>query len=250
MKKLLVAFISLLLSTLAFAGEVKLAVAANVQNAFSELQGKFAELHPDIVLKPSFGASGAFRTQIKNGADFDIFLSADVGFAQEIYDAKLAKDEPQVYAQGALALFSTKEVDFGKGLEILKDSSIQKISIANPETAPYGKASVEAMQSSKVYDNVKSKFVIAESIGQVTAQVLSAADIGFVAKSTFYTENMKKYQENVNWIDVDASLFNPINQAMVIINSSKNLKDTELFYNFLLSEDGKKIFRDFGYNTL
>lgn len=250
MRKILVIFISLFLSSFLFASEVKLAVAANVQNAFSKLQEKFGELYPDIILKPSFGASGAFRTQIKNGADFDIFLSADVGFAQEIYDAKLAVSEPQVYAQGALALFSTKKVDFSKGLEVLKDDSIKKISIANPKTAPYGKAGVEALKNAKVYDSVKSKLVQAESIGQAVAQTLSAADIGFVAKSTFYTDDMKKYEENVNWISVDSSLFNPINQAMIIIKSSKNLKDTELLYNFLLSEDGKKIFRDFGYNTL
>ena len=250
MRKFLVFIVSLFLASSVFAGEVKLAVAANVQNAFSALEKKFKELHPDVTLKPSFGASGAFRTQIKNGADFDLFLSADVGFAKEIFDAKLGAKEPEVYAQGALALFSTKKVDFSNGLGVLKDDSIKKISIANPDTAPYGKASVEAMQNSKVYDDAKSKFIIAESIGQVTAQVLSAADIGFVAKSTFYTDDMKKYEENVNWISVDPSLFNPINQAMVIIKSSKNLKDTELFYNFLLSEDGKKIFRDFGYNTL
>ncbi|MDR0467948.1 MAG: molybdate ABC transporter substrate-binding protein, partial [Campylobacteraceae bacterium] len=190
-----------------------------------------------------------FRTQIKNGADFDIFLSADVGFAEEIFNANLSTKEPKIYAQGALALFSTKEIDFGKGLELLKNNSIKTISIANPQTAPYGKASVEAMESTKVYDDIKNKLIFAESIGQVTAQVLSAADIGFVAKSTFYTDNMKKYIENVNWISIDISLFNPINQAMVIIKSSKNLKDTELFYNFLLGEDGKKILQDFGYNT-
>lgn len=250
MKKFFFILLSLLLSTSLFAGEIKLAIAANVQNAFPKLAEKFNELHPNITLKPSFGASGAFRTQIKNGLDYDIFLSANVGFAKEIYDANLATKEPEIYAQGALALFSTKNLDFSNGLDILKDNSIKKISVANPQTAPYGKASIETLENTKLYDDVKSKLIFAESIGQVTAQVSSAADIGFVAKSTFYTKDMNKYKEGINWLSVDPSLYNPINQAMVIIKSSKNLNETEVFYNFLLSENGKKIFRDFGYNTL
>ncbi|MFV0482191.1 MAG: molybdate ABC transporter substrate-binding protein [Campylobacteraceae bacterium] len=249
MRKLLVGFLVAIMATLSLAAELNLAVAANVQNAFPELEKAFNKIYPDIKLNPSFGESGNFRTQIKNGAPYDIFLSADMKFAQEIFDASMAVKEPAVYAEGALAMFSAKKLDLSKGLDILKDSSVKKISIANPDTAPYGKASVEAITNAKLYDEVKSKLVQAESIGQVVAQVTTAADIGFPAKSAFYTDKMAQYKEGVNWISVDPKLYNPISQGVVVIKNAKNSDEALKFYNFILSDEGKKIFVAFGYNV-
>ncbi|MDR3345935.1 MAG: molybdate ABC transporter substrate-binding protein [Campylobacteraceae bacterium] len=230
----------------AFAGEVKVAVAANVQNAFGDLAKAFNVDNPDIKLLPTFGPSGAFTTQIKNGAPFDLFLSADMKFPSELFDLGLAVDKPVVYAQGALALFTVQKFDLSKGLEVLKDAKVVKISIANPDTAPYGRASVEALKNAKVYD--EKKLVQAESIGQVVAQTTTAADVGFVAKSTFFTET-NKYKEGVNWVSVDPSLYTPIDQGIVIVKASEKNDEAKKFYDFILGENGKKVFTDYGYRV-
>ncbi|MDR3178372.1 MAG: molybdate ABC transporter substrate-binding protein [Campylobacteraceae bacterium] len=243
--RLLVGLLTLMLCTAwSFAGEIKVAVAANVQSAFGDLIKAFNEDNPSIKVLPTFGPSGAFATQIKNGAPFDLFLSADTKFPTELYDGGFAVDKPVVYAQGAIVLFTTKGLDLSKGLEILKDPKVVKISIANPNTAPYGRASVEALKNAKVYDDVEKKIVQAENIGQVTAQVIAAADIGFPAKSAFASG---EYKEGVHWVNVDPALYTPIAQGVVIVKASEKNADAKKFYDFILGEKSKKIFTSFGY---
>jgi molybdate transport system substrate-binding protein len=236
------------IAVVSYAGEVKVAVAANVQSAFGDLTKAFNEDNPDIKLIPTFGPSGAFTTQIKNGAPFDVFLSADMKFPSELFDLGLAVEKPIIYAQGALALFTVQKLDISKGLELAKDAKVVKISIANPNTAPYGRASVEALKAANVYDAAEKKLVQAESIGQVVAQTTTAADIGFVAKSTFFGE-ANEYKEGVNWVSVDPSLYTPIDQGIVIVKASEKNADAKKFYDFILGEKGRKVFVDFGYRV-
>ncbi|MDR2341832.1 MAG: molybdate ABC transporter substrate-binding protein [Campylobacteraceae bacterium] len=236
----------MLIAVSSIAGEIKVAVAANVQNAFDDLIKVFNKNYPDIKVLPTFGPSGAFATQIKNGAPFDLLLSADTKFPTELYDSGFAVSKPVVYAQGAIVLFSTKGLDLSKGLEILKDSKVIKISIANPNTAPYGRASVEALKNAKVYDAIEKKIVQAENIGQVVAQVVAAADIGFPAKSAFLGRK-NEYKEGIHWVNVNPDLYTPIAQGIIIVKASEKNADAKKFYDFILGEKSKKIFTDFGY---
>jgi molybdate transport system substrate-binding protein len=237
---------AMLIAVFGVAGEVKIAVAANVQSAFSDLEKAFNEENPNTKLLATFGPSGAFTTQIKNGAPFDVFLSADMKFPNELFDLGLAAERPVVYAQGALALFNVKGLDLSKGLEILKSDKVVKISIANPNTAPYGRASVEAMKNAKVYDDVEKKLIQAENIGQVVAQAATAADIGFAAKSTFFG-GKTDYKKEFNWVDVDPKLYTPIEQGVIIVKTSEKNAEAKKFYDFILGEKGRKIFTDYGY---
>ncbi|RXJ63821.1 molybdate ABC transporter substrate-binding protein [Halarcobacter ebronensis] len=159
----------------------------------------------------------------------------------------LSLTKPLIYAQGSLAILSSKKQDFSKGINIVSEENIEKIAIANPKTAPYGKATVEALKNAKLYNSIEKKFVYGESISQTVAYSVTAAELGFIAKSSLYSDKMAKYKERVNWTDVDPKLYTPINQGIIILKNADGNKEVKAFYDFILSEKAKKIFKEFGY---
>jgi len=243
--KLLIA--ALLFSTYSMAGTIKIAVAANVSYAMDDLKKEFSKLYPDTKVKVTLGSSGKLTAQIKNGAPYQLFMSANMKYPNALYKDKAAVTKPIIYAQGAIAFLSNKSQDFSKGITLLKDKKISKIAIANPKTAPYGKAAVEAMRNAGVYSDVKEKLVYAESISQTVSYAVTATDIGIIAKSSLYSAKMAEFKKGINWDEVDPELYTPINQGVVILKEGKNHTETEAFYNFILSKKAKKIFEDFGY---
>jgi len=240
-------FILMIVCSNIFAGKINVAAASNINSVMEELIKEFNKTNPNIQVSVTLGSSGKLSTQIKNGAPYNIFMSANMEFPQALYDENIAFTKPIIYAQGALAMISTKELNFKEGLHLLKNDSISKIAIANPKTAPYGVSTIEALQNAKIYDEIKNKFIYAESISQVVSYTMIASDIGIIAKSSLYDENMKKYKENINWISIDSSLYTPINQGIVMINNSKENVEVKAFYDFILSDYAKEIFKKFGY---
>lgn len=229
------------------AGEITIAVAANVSYAIDELKVEFAKSNPDTKVRVTLGGSGKLTAQIRNGAPYGLFMSADMQYPQALYDDKVAITKPRVYAQGALAYLSAKKLDFSKGMKLLLDDKIKKIAVANPKTAPYGKAAEEAMIKAKIYDDVKSKFVYGESISQTVSYAVIAADIGIIAKSSLYSSTMVHYKENVNWASVDPALYTPIKQGIVLLKYGKKNKEYKAFYDFMLSDTAKAILKKYGY---
>lgn len=245
MKKILTLLLFLLSSLVA--SEINIAVAANVSYAIDELKAEFAKSYPDTKVQVTLGSSGKLTAQIKNGAPYGLFMSANMKYPQALFKDGIATTEPLVYAEGALAYLSVKKLDFTQGIKLLESTNIQKIAIANPKTAPYGKATVEALQNAGVYEKIKSKLVYAESISQTVAYSITAADIGFIARSSLYSVNMRQYKKNINWADVDASLYAPIKQGIVLLKSKKNASEYKEFYDFILSNEAKEIFKKYGY---
>jgi molybdate transport system substrate-binding protein len=176
-------------------------------------------------------------------------MSANMKYPEALYGDKTAITEPIVYAQGALAFFSAKPLDYSKGMLLLTSEKIRKIAIANPRTAPYGIAAVEAMKNAKVYNSVKAKFVYGESISQTVAYAATAADIGLIAKSSLYSSKMDQYKENINWAPVDPKLYTPIKQGIVLLKNSNGNKEYRAFYDFILGDKAKIIFKKYGYIT-
>ncbi len=247
MRKIILALMVLCSSI--FAGQINIAVAANVSYAIDELIKEFNKTNPNTKVQVTLGSSGKFVAQIQNGAPFEIFMSADMKFPQTLFDENIAITKPEVYAQGSIAMLSSKELDFTKGINLIKDDSISKIAIANPKTAPYGTATLEAIKNAKISDEVEKKFVFAESISQAVTYATTAADVGFIAKSSLYDEKMSQYKENIHWISVDAKLYTPIDQGIVILKNAKDNKEVKAFYDFILSKEAKKIFENYGYIT-
>jgi molybdate transport system substrate-binding protein len=234
----------LLIGVILSAGNIKIAVAANVSYAIEDLKAEFNTLYPDIKVQVTLGSSGKLTAQIKNGAPYQLFMSANMRYPKSLYADKIAITKPKVYAQGGLAFLSSKKRDFSKGINLLKDKKISKIAIANPKTAPYGKATLEALTNAKIYNDIKSKIVYGESISQTLTFTLRATDIGIVAKSLLFSPRMAKFKKGINWSELDSSLYTPISQGIVML---KDNRDVELFYNFILSQKAKKILKNFGY---
>ena len=245
MKKIILA-LAFLASSI-FANTITVAVAANVSYAINELVAEFNKTNPDTKVQVTLGSSGKFTAQIESGAPFDVFMSADMKFPKSLFEKGFALNEPALYAQGSLAMLSSKELDFSKGINLVTDANIGKIAVANPKTAPYGTAAVEAMKNANVLDKVESKFVYAESISQAVTYATTAADVGFIAKSSLYDEKMSKYKENINWISVDPSLYTAIDQGIVVLKNTKEEASAKAFYDFILGEKAKEIFIKFGY---
>lgn len=245
MKKI---FITLMLAVVnIYAGEINIAVAANVSYAINDLKAEFAKTHPDTKVRVTLSSSGKLTAQIKNGAPYGLFMSANMEYPGALYKDGIAITKPVVYAQGALAYLSANQKEFSKGIKLLEAKSIKKIAIANPKTAPYGKAALEAMKNSGILQNVKSKFVYAESISQTVTYAITAADIGFIAKSSLYSPKMKAYKKGENWIDVDPKLYTPIKQGIVLLKNSSKESAYKEFYDFILSDSAKSIFEKYGY---
>ncbi len=244
MKKLL---ILLLFSLALLAGEIKIALAANVSYAIDDLKKAFNKIYPDIKVEVIIGSSGKLFAQIKHSAPYMIFMSANMDYPNALYRDKIAITKPKIYAKGVIALLSSKKREFKKGINLLISNSIKKIAIANPKTAPYGKATIEALKNAKIYDRVKNKFVFGESISQTLSYTIRVTDIGIVAKSALFNPKLKNFKEGSNWIEINPKLYTPINQGIVITKAGENNREVEAFYNFILSREAKEIFKKYGY---
>ena len=238
---------TLFLSVGLLAGEIHVAVAANLSDVIEVFKAEFAKTNPNTKVNTVLGASGKLTTQIKAGAPFDVFLSADMKFPTALHDEGLAVTKPVVYASGALAMMSTHGFDLSKWIEVVLDENVQKISLANPKTAPYGTATIEAFKNAKIFEKVEAKLVYGESISQAVQFATTAADIGFVNKSAFYSQSMKQYQEGKEWVSVDPKLYTPIAQGIVILKQAENNDEAKAFYTFVLSPQAKQILKNYGY---
>jgi len=240
-------FILLFVARTLMAQEISIAVAANVSYAIDDLITEFQKTNPDIKVRAILGSSAKLTAQIKNGAPFGLFMAANMMYPKALYSDAIASTEPVIYAQGTLAYFSVQKRNFTQRIEVLKDKSIVKIAIANPKTAPYGKAAEEALKNAKIYDSAKSKLIFAESASQTVAYALKAADIGLIAKSALYSRRMSQYKEGINWATVNPKLYTPINQGVVLLKYAGNSKAYKAFYDFILSDKAKVIFKSYGY---
>jgi molybdate transport system substrate-binding protein len=244
-----IAFLLLFTAYNLFAGTINVAVAANVSYAINDLIVAFNKTYPDIKVQITLGGSGKLTAQINHGAPYDIFMSANMKYPQALYKNRQGITKPTVYVQGSLAIFSTKTLNFSRGINIVTSKKIRLIAIANPKTAPYGKASVEALKNAKLYKKIKNKLVYGESISQALAYSVTAADLGFIAKSSLYSSKMKRYKQYKNWVAVAPKLYTPIKQGIIILKNATNNKDAKAFYDFILSSKAKKIFQHYGYTV-
>lgn len=239
----LLAFLSVSL----YASSINLALSANVSYAIEAIKKEFSLLHPDIEVKVIVGSSGKLTAQINNGAPYDVFMSANMKYPEALYESAKAITKPRVYAQGSLAYMSVKKRDFSQGLHLLESETIKRIAVANPKTAPYGKASFEALSSAGLLSKVKRKIVYGESAAQTLSYTMSAVDIGFVAKSSLYSPKLKRFKEGENWAEVDVKLYTPIKQGVVLLSHARENQDAKVFYEFILSKKAQKIFLEYGY---
>lgn len=242
-------FLVLLLLTnaaVASAEPLTVAIAANLKYVFDDLAAEFKK-ETGIETQSVLNSSGKIATQVRNGAPFDVFLSADMDFPEVLYKDGYATTRPKPYAYGTLVLWTQKEVDLSKGVVGLADASVGKVAIANPKLAPFGRQTLKVLDYYKVRVAVEPKLVYGESITQVSQYVDSkAADVGFSAKSIVVAPEMVGKGK---WVEVPAESYEPIAQGIVILKhgSQVNGEAARKFYGFVLSAKAREIFAKNGY---
>jgi len=234
----------LFLSAQSFAQGLKVAVAANLQGVIKVLQKDFKQ-KTGIEIQPIIGSSGNLSAQIKNGAPFNVFLSADMTFPETLYKEGFATKEPAVYAYGSLIICSTQDIGFENWERELMSPRVKKIAIANPKIAPYGKAAEEALKHKGILDDIQSKIVNGESIAQVNTYITTGVvDAGFTTQALIKDSEGKV---KLYWKVIDPKIYVPIKQGMIIIKATKETDNAEKFYQYMTSPDAKKILKEYGY---
>jgi molybdate transport system substrate-binding protein len=236
---------ALAVSTTALADEVQIAVAANFTAPAKQIAADF-EKETGHKAALSFGATGKFHAQIRNGAPFEVLLAAD-----DTTPAKLEAEGAAVagtrftYATGRLVLWSARPGYVDDKGEVLKQGDFKHVSIANPKLASYGTAAVEALTALKLLDAVQAKFVQAENIAQAHQFIATGnAELGFVALSQVFKDG--RFVDGSAWV-VPARLHQPIQQDAVILDKGRGRPAAEAWLKYLKGDRAKAVIKAFGY---
>jgi len=245
-KTFLLFFISCVLSLSVNAQTVTVAIAANLQPVMKDLKADF-KTRTGVSIDVISGASGNLSTQIRHGAPFDVFLSADKDFPQTLQQDGFTLKPSVVYAQGILIICSTQNLDLTHWAPLIQGNTIQKIAIGNPAIAPYGKAAQQALTKAGVYAQVKDKIVFGESITQVNTYITTGVvQAGFTTLSLIKDDAQKP---QLHYKLINEKTYAPIEQAMVLLKHAKANTAAEKFYQYILSPAAKTIFKAYGYHT-
>jgi molybdate transport system substrate-binding protein len=209
-----------------------------------EIINAFEEEHKDLKVLLSLASTGSLYAQIKNGAPYDVFLSADMEHPKLLSGSGLTYGQPFNYARGALVLWSAKKRNLVEGLFVLSSPRIKRVALPNPRHAPYGVTAKKALIDAGLWEVIQPKLVYGENVGQAAQFVLSgSAQVGFIAESMLRSPIM---QEG-SFYRLPPGSFDPIIQSGVLIKRKGGRENSLLFKEFLLSERAKEIFSSYGY---
>jgi molybdate transport system substrate-binding protein len=229
--------------------EINVAAAADLNSALQEVADNY-EKRTGVVVKLSFGASGALTQQIQNGAPFDVFFSADMDYPRQLIAGGQAESATLYrYAVGRLVLWvpSDSPLDVERrGMDVLLDPSVKKISIANPQHAPYGRAAVAALKHYDLYEKVSGELVLGENVSQAAQFVESGnAQVGFVALAHAIAPAMRgkgKY-----WM-VPAEAYPRLDQGAVLISRASHRQDAAAFLEYVKTAEVAALLRRYGFS--
>jgi len=237
----------LLFSLPTHAQTLRIAAASDLQFALPDLAAQY-EKQSGVKLAITYGSSGNFFAQIQNGAPFDVFLSADVSYPHKLVLAHLADiSSLEVYGVGHLVLWLPPDspLEPSAGLKILLDPRIQKIAIANPDHAPYGRAAVAALRDAGLYDQLKPKLVYGENISQAAQFVQSgSAQAGLLAHSLTFSPAMKSGKF---WA-IPADKYPAVEQTAVSLTASSNKQAAMSFLDFLRTPTARAALERYGFS--
>jgi molybdate transport system substrate-binding protein len=223
------------------------ASASDLQSALPAIAAQF-EKDTGQHVRLTFGSSGNFFTQIENGAPFDVFLSADIDYPRRLERSGHAeRGSTYEYATGRLVLWTRTDsgIDVRRGLTVLADARVRRIAIANPEHAPYGRAAVAALNHQGLYERVRKKFVLGENISQAAQFAQSgSADVGVLALALALSPTLRS---SGAYVDIPEAWHPPIEQAAVVLASSRQKALARQFIAYLKKPDSVRILQSFGF---
>lgn len=231
----------------AWGGEVAVAAASDLVFVLEELNHAFSQTHPESSVRVSTGASGSLFAQLRQGAPFDVFLSADHEFPRELARLGLADTNTLfTYAIGHLVLWTTRtNVPVEQGLSILTNDAIRRVAIANPLTAPYGRAARAALTNAGVWPVVEPRLVIGENIAQ-TAQFVQtgAVDAGLVGLSLVTAPRLRGVGR---WWPVPEATHPRLEQGGILTQRGATNETAKAYLDFLRSPAARVIFDRYGF---
>lgn len=245
MKKTLLYFL-LILSVSARAQPLRVAVAANAQFVIKALRADFRK-KTGIEIELISGSSGKLTAQIRNGAPYDIFLSADMDFPNTLYSEGFGVNRPKVYALGSLIACGTSDLDLKNWQSLITSHKVKKVAIANPALAPYGKAAEQALQHYGLWNKIKSRIVLGESISQVNTYISTGVvSFGFTTEALLYESQAGV---KLKWVKIDPGIYDEIQQGMLILTHAKkgNYNNALKFFEYLQSAAAGLLFKKNGY---
>lgn len=243
--KVLFVVLFLSLASTSHAEKITIAAAADLKFAMDEIVNNFKQISPGNEVQVVYGSSGKFHTQIQQGAPYDLFFSADIGFPRELAKQGLSASEVTPYAIGRITLWSSGMDAAKMTLANLTDSKITRIAIANPKHAPYGKRAEEALRAAGVWEKVQAKLVFAENISQAAQYVLSGnAQVGIIALSLVLNPELSS---KGGYYLIPGSLHNPLEQGFIITKSGANKPLAKKFTKYMGSKKVRSIMTKYGF---
>lgn len=233
------------------ADTLAVAAGANLLYAVEALNAEFLATQPGVSLRLTTGASGSLYAQIQHGAPFDVFLSADTEYPARLAAAQLGDPGSlRTFATGRLVLWTTKpDIDVSDIRRALEDPRVQKIAVAQPQTAPYGRAAEAALKELGLWERARPRIVVGESIAQAVQFVeTGSADLGFVALSLVRSGRLTG---TGRWHEVPPERHArvPLDHAAVLTRRGAANAAARAYLEFLGSERAKKVLREFGYSA-
>lgn len=235
----------LLLPGLATAsGPLTIAAASDLRFALDEILEAYREAYPDDTVRVTYGSSGRMTTQIRNGAPYDVFFSADIAYPKRLFEEGAAVTEPSVYAIGRIVLWSNRMDASELTLDDLLRDDIRRVAIASPTHAPYGVRAMEALKSVGIWDELQPKLVNGDNIAQ-TARMVQAggADIGIIALALAEFPDLARHPHHL----IDDALHEPLTQGFVITRRGADKEAAHRFAGFMGRNTARQIMRRYGF---
>lgn len=258
-----VAYVALAVATLAAAGigmqpasgasktvkkpavsELLIAAASDLRPAFEEIGKQFTE-KTGTKLTFTFGSSGQLAQQIRNGAPFDVFASADVGYVDDVIKAKRGvAATKRTYAFGRLAIwFPADAPKEAKALTDLATDAFPRIAIANPEHAPYGRAAVQALQSTWNYDSIQPRLVLGDNVSDAYRLATSGNASAAIISLSLVIANAN----GGRYVIIPVTDHLPLEQAIIVTATKSRAKTAKAFVDLVSSASGRKTMRAYGF---
>ncbi len=220
-----------------------ISAAASMTEAFQELGPAFTEATGTEVIF-NFASSGQLAEQIRQGALVDVYAAANVNFVDQLdKEGFLIPETKAIYAQGRITLWVPQDSPLQiETVDDLAQPEIERIAIADPANAPYGVASVEALESAGIWDELSPKILLGKNISQTLSYAQTGeVDVAIVALSLSLPNDGR-------WVLIPAEMHNPLNQAMAVLANTKHPDEAEAFVNFVIkNSDGRAIMQKYGF---
>jgi len=224
--------------------KLTIAAASDLRYALDDIIALFQQQQPAAEVRVIYGSSGKISTQIRHGAPYDVFFSADIQFPEQLYAEGHAVTQPQLYALGRIVLWSPRQNMAGIDLSQLTTMPFRRLAIAQPAHAPYGQRAKEALQAAGVWAAVEPKLVYGENIAQ-TAQLAQSggADIAIIALSLAKFPELAKQGYQL----IPAELHQPLTQAYVITRHGADNSTAQKFTAFMTNKEVLAIMQGYGF---